>query len=72
MQQEENNFNSPTTLIDPPKLKQQKETLKDNEAITNDVVGQAHVSNFAFNTFDRADKQDRAGKADKLSFLILP
>ncbi|KAI8620900.1 Vta1 like-domain-containing protein [Chytriomyces sp. MP71] len=34
-------------------------------ALSNDVVGYAHVENFALGIFTRADDEDRAGKASK-------
>ena len=37
----------------------------DNEAITNDLVGYAHIENFALKVFFNADNEDRAGKASK-------
>ncbi|KAI8369720.1 Vta1 like-domain-containing protein [Blakeslea trispora] len=37
----------------------------DDEAITNDLVGYAHVENFALKVFLNADNEDRAGKASK-------
>ncbi|CAO3668520.1 unnamed protein product [Rhizopus stolonifer] len=36
-----------------------------NETITNDLVGYAHVENFALKIFLNADNEDRAGKANK-------
>ena len=36
-----------------------------NEAILNDVVGYAHIENFALKIFVNADNEDRAGKASK-------
>ncbi|KAJ3384143.1 hypothetical protein HDU84_003123 [Entophlyctis sp. JEL0112] len=46
-------------------LEAAKAALKDNEAITNDVVGYAHIENFALKIFNAADTEDRAGKASK-------
>ncbi|KAI8062837.1 Vta1 like-domain-containing protein [Gilbertella persicaria] len=46
-------------------LEEQKKTIGDNEAITNDLVGYAHVENFALKIFLNADNEDRAGKASK-------
>ncbi|KAI8373404.1 Vta1 like-domain-containing protein, partial [Choanephora cucurbitarum] len=45
-------------------LEAQKKTI-DDEAITNDLVGYAHVENFALKVFLNADNEDRAGKAGK-------
>jgi vacuolar protein sorting-associated protein VTA1 len=42
-----------------------KELLDDNDAVTNEVAGQAYVENFALNVFSGADDEDRAGKATK-------
>ncbi|KAJ1564508.1 hypothetical protein HK405_014675, partial [Cladochytrium tenue] len=44
-------------------LEQEKASFADNEAITNDLVGYAHVENFALKIFSNADNQDRAGAA---------
>jgi hypothetical protein len=44
---------------------QMKELLDDNDAVTNEVAGQAYVENFALNVFSGADDEDRAGKATK-------
>ncbi|OWR47260.1 vacuolar protein sorting-associated protein VTA1 [Danaus plexippus plexippus] len=40
-------------------LEQAKTTFKDNEAISNEVVAQAHLENYALKLFLFADKQDR-------------
>eukprot|EP01135_Chromosphaera_perkinsii_P005247 Nk52_evm16s327 gene=Nk52_evmTU16s327 len=37
----------------------------DHEALTNDIVGQAHVEEFAMKLFSHADNEDRAGRANK-------
>lgn len=37
----------------------------DNEAITNEIVAQAHLENYALKLFTYADQQDRAGAANK-------
>ncbi|CAO3626921.1 unnamed protein product [Cunninghamella echinulata] len=43
-----------------------KKTLGvDNEVITNDLVGYAHVENFALKVFLSADNEDRSGNASK-------
>ncbi|KAI7848883.1 Vta1 like-domain-containing protein [Circinella umbellata] len=48
------------------RLEQVKGTLgANNEAITNDLVGYAHIENFALKVFLNADNEDRAGKASK-------
>lgn len=46
-------------------LEKEKKLKHDNEAITNEMVGQAHVENFAYNMFNRADTDDREGRASK-------
>lgn len=46
-------------------LENQKKSMGDNEAITNDLVGYAHIENFALKIFLNADNEDRAGKASK-------
>ncbi|KAI9278037.1 Vta1 like-domain-containing protein [Sporodiniella umbellata] len=46
-------------------LEAQKKTIGENETITNDLVGYAHVENFALKIFLNADNEDRAGKASK-------
>ncbi|KAI8374751.1 Vta1 like-domain-containing protein [Radiomyces spectabilis] len=47
-------------------LEQRKQDLgANNEAITDDLVGYAHVENFALKVFLNADNEDRAGKASK-------
>lgn len=40
-----------------------KELLKDNDAVTNEIAGQAYVENFALKVFGGADDEDREGKA---------
>ncbi|OAD80763.1 hypothetical protein PHYBLDRAFT_104637 [Phycomyces blakesleeanus NRRL 1555(-)] len=37
----------------------------DNEAIVDDIVGYAHVENFALKVFLNADNEDRSGNASK-------
>ncbi|KAI9355957.1 Vta1 like-domain-containing protein [Zopfochytrium polystomum] len=44
-------------------LEKEKAGLGPNDAITNDLVGYAHVENFALKIFNNADNQDRAGAA---------
>ncbi|OZJ05876.1 hypothetical protein BZG36_00956 [Bifiguratus adelaidae] len=46
-------------------LEEQKEGLRDNETMTNDVVAAAHIENFALKIFLNADNEDRAGQATK-------
>ncbi|XP_078085551.1 vacuolar protein sorting-associated protein VTA1 homolog isoform X2 [Mustelus asterias] len=42
-----------------------KKQLGDNESITQDVVGNAHVENYAYKMFLYADTEDRAGRFHK-------
>ncbi|XP_038672525.1 vacuolar protein sorting-associated protein VTA1 homolog isoform X2 [Scyliorhinus canicula] len=42
-----------------------KSQLGDNESITQDVVGNAHVENYAYKMFLYADTEDRAGRFHK-------
>lgn len=42
-----------------------KSTRKDNEAVTNQTVGQAHMENFVVALFTKADTLDREGTANK-------
>ncbi|KAG9508483.1 Vacuolar protein sorting-associated protein VTA1-like protein [Fragariocoptes setiger] len=42
-----------------------KKDQKDNEAITNETVGQAHVENFVMALFNKVDTLDRDGVANK-------
>lgn len=44
---------------------QQKKFIGENEAITDDLVGYAHVENFALKIFINADNEDRSGKSSK-------
>ncbi|KOC65890.1 Vacuolar protein sorting-associated protein VTA1 like protein [Habropoda laboriosa] len=46
-------------------LETTKKELRDNEAITNDIVAQAHLENLALKLFLSGDKQDRAGNFGK-------
>ncbi|ORY41693.1 DUF605-domain-containing protein [Rhizoclosmatium globosum] len=46
-------------------LEAEKAKHAGNDALTNDVVGYAHVENFALKVFNSADNEDRAGKASK-------
>ncbi|KAI9359469.1 Vta1 like-domain-containing protein [Pilaira anomala] len=52
-----------THLLDA--LENQKKSIGENEAITDDLVGYAHVENFALKVFLNADNEDRSGKASK-------
>ncbi|KAJ3193018.1 hypothetical protein HK101_005569, partial [Irineochytrium annulatum] len=45
------------------RLEKEKAALKDNEAITNDLVGYAHIENFALKIFNMADNEYRNGQA---------
>lgn len=40
-------------------LEEAKKIYKDNEAISNEVVAQAHLENYALKLFLFADKQDQ-------------
>lgn len=46
-------------------LEKVKKELHDNEAINNEVVGQAHMENYAIKVFLFADNEDRAGRFNK-------
>lgn len=46
-------------------LEQFKKTHKDNEAVSNQTVGQAHMENFVVALFNKADTLDREGTANK-------
>ncbi|TPX72268.1 hypothetical protein SpCBS45565_g00665 [Spizellomyces sp. 'palustris'] len=46
-------------------LEQDRKNLSGNEAVTNDVVGYAHIENFALRIFTNADNEDRQGRASK-------
>ncbi|KAI8647677.1 Vta1 like-domain-containing protein [Parasitella parasitica] len=46
-------------------LETQKQAIGANEAITNDLVGTAHIENFGLKIFTKADNEDRAGKSTK-------
>lgn len=46
-------------------LEKFKTSHKDNEAVNNTTVGQAHVENFVVALFTKADTLDRAGTANK-------
>ncbi|KAG0245485.1 hypothetical protein BGW41_000112 [Actinomortierella wolfii] len=44
-------------------LEKQRKEIGDNEAISNDLVGYAHIENFALKIFAKADDEDRRGQA---------
>lgn len=46
-------------------LEKFKKEHHDNEAITNDVVAQAYLENYALKLFTYADQQDRASNFNK-------
>ncbi|KAF9356242.1 hypothetical protein BGX34_010021 [Mortierella sp. NVP85] len=46
-------------------LEKQKKSFGDNEAISNDLVGYAHIENFALRIFTMADNEDRNGQSSK-------
>ncbi|KAJ3279342.1 hypothetical protein HK104_001544 [Borealophlyctis nickersoniae] len=46
-------------------LEKEKKVLGTSEAITNDVVGYAHIENFALKIFYNADNEDRNGNGSK-------
>ncbi|KAG2175301.1 hypothetical protein INT44_007789 [Umbelopsis vinacea] len=51
------------SLLD--ELETAKQQIGANEAITNDLVGYAHIENFGLKVFENADNEDRAGRASK-------
>nr|XP_057935874.1 vacuolar protein sorting-associated protein VTA1 homolog isoform X2 [Doryrhamphus excisus] len=46
-------------------LELMKEELKENDSITQEVVGNAHIENYALKMFLYADNEDRAGRFHK-------
>lgn len=46
-------------------LEQTKKANGENDAITNEVAGQAHLENYALKLFMYADKQDRESNFGK-------
>jgi vacuolar protein sorting-associated protein VTA1 len=42
--------------------------LQNEDIMTNDLVGFAHVSNFAYKVFSLADNEDRSGASSKYFF----
>lgn len=51
-------------------LEQFKQSNRDNEAVTNQTVGQAHYENWVFNLFNKADTIDRNGAATKSTVVM--
>ncbi|KAL8277954.1 hypothetical protein RQP46_009586 [Phenoliferia psychrophenolica] len=49
------------------KLEVMKAELSTNDAVTDDAAAAAYVENFALKIFGQADKEDRAGKATRLT-----
>ncbi|KAG0000982.1 hypothetical protein BGZ65_003894 [Modicella reniformis] len=52
-------------------LEKQKKSFGENEAISNDLVGYAHIENFALKIFNMADNEDRARQASRQVLLGL-
>ncbi|XP_034018211.1 vacuolar protein sorting-associated protein VTA1 homolog isoform X2 [Thalassophryne amazonica] len=52
-----------TKLMD--QLETMKKELKDNESISQEIVGNAHIENYALKMFLYADNEDRAGRFHK-------
>lgn len=46
-------------------LETQKRSFGENEAISNDLVGYAHIETFALKIFNMADNEDRSGQSSK-------
>lgn len=46
-------------------LRQTKQSMKEEEAMTSEVVAQAHIEDAALRLFDFADKEDRASRFHK-------
>ncbi|KAF9096781.1 hypothetical protein BGX23_010469 [Mortierella sp. AD031] len=46
-------------------LEKQRKDMGENEAITSELVGYAHVENFAIKIFSKADDEDRAGQGSQ-------
>lgn len=51
-------------------LEESKSLHHDNEAITNEIVAQAHLENYALKLFTYADQQDRAANFTKYVFCL--
>jgi vacuolar protein sorting-associated protein VTA1 len=47
-----------------------KTTNNTNEAITSEVVGQAHMENYALKVFLFADNEDRASRFNKYNIVL--
>ena len=47
-----------------------KSSLKDEEAVTSDVVGQAHIETVALRLFEFADTEDRNARFSKYVHFI--
>ena len=48
-----------------PFVFQMKKELSDNDSISQEVVGNAHIENYALKMFLYADNEDRAGQFHK-------
>ncbi|KAF9425291.1 hypothetical protein BGZ94_007677 [Podila epigama] len=46
-------------------LEKQRKDIGDNEAISNDLVGYAHIENFAIKIFSKADDEDHDGQSSQ-------
>ncbi|KAG0038390.1 hypothetical protein BGZ82_000348 [Podila clonocystis] len=46
-------------------LEKQRKDIGDNEAISNDLVGYAHIENFAIKIFSKADDEDHEGQSSQ-------
>ena len=46
-------------------ISQTKSDFKENDAITDEVAGQAYIEQFALETFQRADNAMKANKASR-------
>lgn len=51
-------------------LTQLKGTLSENEAVTNDAIGQTYIENFALQIFLGADNEEREGKASRYVLMV--
>ena len=49
-----------------------KSSLKDEEAVGNDVVGQAHIETVALRLFEFADTEDRNARFSKYAYIYTP
>lgn len=59
----------PTAIMD--WLEEAKKIFKDNEAISNEVVAQAHLENYALKLFLFADKQDQELNYGKYVYIYI-